>query len=123
MASNNKNTLNDVVYSDANVSRAVAREQNLPPAVGTEYDHVLSVFTKVMKDASAAKNFTQSLYKVAQETGTYVLTILESLDVTNEITLNASMAYYLNSINSPSTLYGVQNPIRPNYYAGRNVLS
>jgi len=123
MATNDTNTVNDIQFSDANVSRAVVREKPLAPPVGAEYDHVLSVFKKIMKDDGAALNFTQSLYQVAQETETYVLTLLESLDVTNKMTLNKSMAYYLNAINSPSTLYGVQNPISPNYYAGRNVLS
>jgi len=123
MATNNSNTLNDVQYSDANVTRAVKREQPLPVSAGNEYDTVLSTFRKIMKDEDAAKNFTEALYQVARETGTLVLTLLDTLDVTNEMSLNTSMAYYLNAINSPSTLYGVQNPIRPNYYAGRNVLS
>jgi len=123
MASNNRNTINDTQYSDANITRAVNRESQPQPSVGNEYDHVLSVFTGVMKDEGAALNFTQSLYKIARVTSLNVLTLLESLDVTSEMTLNTSMAYYLNGINSPSTMYGVQNPIRPNYYAGRNVLS
>lgn len=123
MAINDSNTLNDNQFTDANVTRAITREKDLPPPSGPEYDHILSVFKKIMKDESAAANFTQSLYQIAQETGTQVIAILESLDITNEITLNTSMAYYLNAINSPTTLYGVQNPISPNYYAGRNVLS
>jgi len=123
MATNDSNTLNDNQPSDSNVSQAISREQGTPPPAGPEYDHILSVFTKIMKDESAAANFTQSLYQIAQETGTQVIAILETLDITSEITLNTSMAYYLNAINSPTTLYGVQNPTRPNYYAGRNVLS
>jgi len=123
MAINDSNTLNDNRPSDSNVSQAIKREQRTLPPAGPEYDHVLSVFKKIMKDEGAAANFTQSLYRIAQETGTRVISILESLDITSEITLNASMAYYLNAINSPTTLYGVQNPTRPNYYAGRNVLS
>ena len=117
------NTLNDNRFSDANVTRAVFRDGVLPTPVGPEYDHVLSVFKKIMKDDSAAEQFTQSLYIISQFTEIYVLELLESLDITNEMTLGASMAFYLNSINSPSTLYGVQNPVSPNYYAGRNVLS
>lgn len=123
MAINNQNTLNDNQYSDANVTRATDREQTFLSSPGPEYDSVLSAFRKIMKDEDAAKNFTEALYRVARETETYVLTLLESLDVTNEMTVNASMAYYLNALNSPSTLYGVQNPLVPNYYAGRNVLS
>jgi len=123
MAINNSNTLNDTINKDANVTKVQRREDGYLPSPGPEYDHVLSVFTKVMKDPGTALNFTESLYRVAAETEVYVMTLLESLDVTNEMTLNASMAYYLNGINSPATLYGVQQPILPNYYAGRNVLS
>ena len=117
------NTLNDNQFSDANITRAVFRDNVLPTAVGPEYDHVLSVFKKIMKDELAAAKFTQALYKIAQFTEIYVLDLLESLDVADEMTISASMAFYLNSINSPTTLYGIQNPIKPNYYAGRQVLS
>ncbi len=123
MAINNSNTLNDSKYTDSNITQAVRRDNGSLPSPGPEYDRVLSVFVKIMKDESAAKNFTESLYRVAAETSTYVITLLESLDITNVMTLNASMAYYLNGLNSPSTLYGVQNPVTPNYFAGRNVLS
>lgn len=123
MAANDRNTLNDTLYTDANVTRAVRREDKQAGTPGPEYDHVLSVFEKIMKDPTAAANFTHALYQVAQETETEVMVLLESLDISNAMTLNTSMAYYLNAINSPSTLYGVQNPVTSNFYAGRNVLS
>ena len=117
------NTLNDIRFSDANVARAVFRDGVLPNSVGPEYDHVLSVFKKIMKDGDAAEKFTQALYTISQFTEIYVLDLLEALDVSDEMTLSTSMAFYLNSINSPTTVYGVQNPVSPNFYAGRNVLS
>jgi len=79
MAINDSNTLNDNRPSDSNVSQAIKREQRTLPPAGPEYDHVLSVFKKIMKDEGAAANFTQSLYRIAQETGTRVISILESL--------------------------------------------
>jgi len=123
MAADNKNTLNDTLYADRNVSTATKVEKGLLPSPGPEYDHVLSVFKKIMKDESAALNFTQALYRVAAETGDYVITLLDALDVTDEMSVNRTMAYYLNGINSLATLYGVQNAVRPNYYAGRNILN
>lgn len=122
MAKNNSNTLNDTKYTDKNVTLAKKTEQGKLPQPGPEYDQVLSTFVKVMKDEVAAKTFTEALYRVAAETNTYVLTLLDSLDISTTMTLNASMAYYLNAINSPATMYGVQQPVIPNYYAGRNVL-
>ena len=123
MASNNTSTLNNPRYNDFNVTKATKTQDGKLPSPGPEYDRVFSVFQKIMKDKEAARKFTESLYRIAEETNTYVITLLESLDTTNTMTLNTSMAYYLNAINSPATLYGIQNPIIPNYYAGRNVLS
>ncbi len=123
MATQNSNTLNDTKFADGNITKATREMNGTLPNPGPEYDQILSVFRKIMLDDRTAKNFTESLYRVSAETGTPVITLLDSLDTTTEMTLNATMAYYLNAINSPATLYGVQNPIVPNYYAGRNVLS
>jgi len=123
MATNNNNTLNDTRVTDPNLIQASRQIEGTLPNPGPEYDHVLSVFVKIMKDVGAARNFTESLYRVAAETETPVLTLLDSLDITDEMTLNTSMAYFLNAINSPATLYGIRTPLLPNYYAGRNVLS
>ena len=123
MAINNTNTLNDTGYADGNVTNAITVQSGVLPAPGPEYDHVLSVFVKVMKDPDAGRNFTEALYRISAETGIHVSELLDSLDITDEMSLTASLAYYLNGLNSPSTLYGVQNAILPNYYAGRNVLS
>jgi len=116
-------TINNPEFSDANIPRAIVRDNLLPLPVGPEYDYVLSIFKSIMKDETAAKSFAQSLYTVSQLTGIYVVTLLEALDTTDEISLTTAMAFYLNGINSPTTLYGVKNLIIPNFYAGRNVLS
>lgn len=115
------NTLNDREYNDINVTGALKSENPTPPPVGDEYDTILSTFKKIMKDQTAASKFTDSLYEVAHTTGIDVLVLFNSLNITNEMSLTASLAYYLNSLNSSSTLYGIQNQITPNYYAGRNV--
>jgi len=117
------NTLNDTSFTDANITRALLRENPLPVPSGPEYDYVLSVFKKIMKDESAAEKFTQALYSVSFLTEIPVIELLETMNTKTELEINASMAFYLNGINSPSTLYGVQNAIKPNFYAGRNVLS
>ena len=114
------NTLNDTVYNDPNLT--ATKSTTVDPG-GNEYDYVLSVFLKVMKDDVAAANFTQSIYEVASATGVPVLTIIDTLKDQDLMTLTASMAYYLNSIRSPATLLGVNQLVKPNYYAARNVLS
>ncbi len=118
----NSNTLNDVRYQDENILNGKKVTTPAAQRPGPEYDYVLSFFVKVMKDKGAASTFAQAIYEVANQTQTDVLEILKTLDTSSVITLSATMAYYLNGLRSSATLLGVENPIIPNYYAGRNVL-
>ncbi len=86
-----------------------------------EYDVVLSFFRSVFTTALAAENFTTALFRVAEESNTPALTLLQSMEGQNSVELTISMAYYLNSIRSPATLLGVLTPTTPNYYTARNV--
>ena len=86
-----------------------------------EYDIVLSYFRSVFTTTLAAENFTTALFRVAEESDTSVLTLLQSMEGQNSVQLTISMAYYLNSIRSPATLLGVLQPTTPNFYTARNV--
>jgi hypothetical protein len=86
-----------------------------------EYDIVLSYFRSVFTTTLAAENFTTALFRVAEESETPVLTLLQSMEGQNSVELTISMAYYLNSIRSPATLLGVLTPTTPNFYTARNV--
>jgi len=94
-------------------------EANVPAA---EYDIVLSFFKQQMGNARVAGNFTVSLFQVAEQTGIPVLTLLDSFQGSNLMTININMAYYLNNIRSRATLLGVNAQPLPNYYAARTVL-
>jgi hypothetical protein len=94
-------------------------EANVPAA---EYDIVLSFFKQQMGDTIVAGNFTVSLFQVAEQTGIPALTLLDSFQGTNIMTINLNMAYYLNNIRSRATLLGVNLQPVPNYYAARTVL-
>jgi hypothetical protein len=86
-----------------------------------EYDIVLSYFRSVFTTTLAAENFTTALFRVAEESDTSALTLLQSMEGQNSVELTISMAYYLNSIRSPATLLGVLQPTTPNFYTARNV--
>ncbi len=86
-----------------------------------EYDIVLSYFRSVFTTTLAAENFTIALFRVAEESNTSALTLLQSMEGQNSVQLTISMAYYLNSIRSPATLLGVLTPTTPNFYTARNV--
>lgn len=86
-----------------------------------EYDIVLSYFRSVFTTTLAAENFTTALFRVAEESDTSALTLLQSMEGQNSVQLTISMAYYLNSLRSPATLLGVLTPTTPNFYTARNV--
>lgn len=92
---------------------------NVPTA---EYDVVRSYFLSVMTSRQAANNFTVSLFRVAEETGIPVLTLLQEFQGVGSINLNATLAYYLNSTRNGAVLLGVNARVTPNFYAGRNVV-
>jgi hypothetical protein len=87
-----------------------------------EYDLVVSFFKRVMADPDVAETFASNLFKISKDTGVSVLTYLENIKNQNELELNLTFSYYLNSTRSNSTLLGVGQVITPNYYAARNVV-
>lgn len=87
-----------------------------------EYDSVNSFFESIFIDQEAAQNLTTTFFRIAKETGTSVMTLLEQVQGQSAIEVTASLAYYLNGLRSPSTLIGVNVPVTPNYYTARNVV-
>ena len=92
---------------------------NVPAA---EYDIVHSYFLSIMTTRQAAGNFTVSLFRVAEDTGIPVLTLLEELKTNDGMNINVNLAYYLNAVRSRATLLGVGAAVTPNFYQARNVL-
>jgi len=87
-----------------------------------DYDVVYSYFRSVFAEQLAAKNFTITLFEVAENTNRPVLDLLAEIKGQDQMQLTSTLAYYLNNLRSNSTLLGVSTPMTPNYYAARNVL-
>jgi hypothetical protein len=87
-----------------------------------EYDAVNSFFESIFIDKEAALNLTTTFFRIAKETNTSVITLLEQVQGQSAIEVTATLAYYLNGLRSPSTLIGVNVPVTPNYYTARNVV-
>jgi hypothetical protein len=87
----------------------------------TEYDVVHSYFRLVFNTPAQAGNFTVTLFRIASLSNIPAMTLLESMKglTAPQVTLN--FAYYLNTLQSPSTMMGIQVPVTPNYYVARNV--
>jgi hypothetical protein len=88
-----------------------------------EYEAVLSYFESVFTTKLAAENFTNSLFRVAEDSNTSAMTLLQSFQSGGQSApeVTVLMAYYLNSVRSSATLLGVLTPTTPNFYSARNV--
>jgi hypothetical protein len=87
------------------------------------YEVVYSYFEFVSKSKTIAKNFSTVLFIIAQQTNIPVMTLLENVKGSNnKLDVDATMAYYINSIKSKTTLYGVSVVPAPNQRAQRNIL-
>ena len=86
-----------------------------------EYDAVLSYFKSVFKSKDSAENFTVAVFRIAFLSKIPVMNLLQQFQGQSAPELTVTLAYYLNSIRSPSTLLGVNVPTQPNYYVARNI--
>ena len=87
-----------------------------------EYDAVLSYFKSIYTTDLAAGNFTTTIFRIAAEQNIPAIALVDQLKTsTGPAELNLTIAYYLNSLRSNSTLLGVSVPVQPSYYAARNV--
>lgn len=88
-----------------------------------EYDIVLSYFKSVFNTNEQAQNFTVAIFRVAQESQTDALTILDEIQGANGPQITLNLCYYLNSVRSNATLLGLLEPAVPNFWTARNVRS
>lgn len=89
----------------------------------SQYDIVHGYFTSVCPTKNIAANFTAVLFRIAQEVKVDVLVLLEQIKGTqNKLQMNKLMAYYLNSLKSKTSLYGISTVPQSVYPVARNVV-
>jgi len=86
-----------------------------------QYDVVRSYFLATFQNAENADNFTVTLFRIARVSGTSVMTLLQQLQGQSAPQVNLTLAYYLNGLNSSSTLLGINVPTQPNFYVAHNI--
>lgn len=87
-----------------------------------EYDIIYSFFYSTSNSKNIARNFTTMIYRIAGITKEKPLTLLDYIQGRNKIETNALMIYYLNSLKSKTTLYGISVEPQPNQTVQRNVV-
>jgi pyruvate/2-oxoacid:ferredoxin oxidoreductase alpha subunit len=86
-----------------------------------QYDAVYSYFLSVFGTAEAAGNFTVTIFRISESSDIPVMTLLQEFQGKSKPELTLTLAYYLNSIRSNSTLLGLNAATVPNFYVARNV--
>ena len=81
-------------------------------------------FSKLIKDfgKNIADNFTVVLFRISQETEIPVLDLLNQIKGTNKMEMNQTIAYYLNSFKSKTSLYGIAIVPKSNQPVSRNIV-
>ena len=88
-----------------------------------EFDIVYGYFTDVCVTKRIAANFTTVLFRISQETGVYILDLLDAIKgAPNKLQMNKIICYYLNGFKSKTSLYGIGTVPKPNQLAARNVV-
>lgn len=88
-----------------------------------QYEVIYSFFFDVTKSASTAKNFTTIIFRIASITGEDVMKLLAYINGETSLQVSSIMIYYLNSLKSKTTLYGISTEPIPNESAQRNIVS
>lgn len=97
-----------------------AVQLTVPP---DQFDIVRGFFLGICESQKIANNFTAILFRVAQETQIDVLTLLQQLKgAENKLKMNQIITYFLNSLKSKTTLYGVGAIPKPNQPVSRNIV-
>jgi hypothetical protein len=86
------------------------------------YDIVHGYFLSVCDSKNIAANFTAVLFRIAQETQISVLDLLDQIKGTNKMEMNQTIAYYLNSFKSKTSLYGIAVIPKSNQPVSRNIV-
>lgn len=96
---------------------------NLDLAVdANQYEIVYSFFKGYTSNIATARSFTQTLFRIANETQINVLDLLQTFEKSDRLKVSLTMAYYLNSVSNQTVLFGVNNVIVPNETVQRNIV-
>lgn len=87
-----------------------------------QYEIVNSYFRSVCTTTKIANNFTTMLFRIVSLTGTDAMTLLANIQGNTKLEISALMSYYLNSLKSKTTLYGVSVVPAPNETVQRNIV-
>ena len=87
-----------------------------------EYDIVHSFFIEYTDDKSIADNYTETLFRISNETGIDAMTLLDSFQGLDSMKVTLTMAYYLNTFSDKTVMFGINNLLIANQQVERNII-
>jgi len=87
-----------------------------------KYDIVHSFFYEMTGHGDTADNFTLLIFRIATFSGENPIDILNYLVGKTKLEVNTLLAFYLNSLKSKTSLYGVSTIPQPNKNVQRNIV-
>lgn len=87
-----------------------------------QYEIVHSFFSSITKSKQAADNFTLLVFRISTLSGENPLNLVEYLQGKSRMEVDSTLAYYLNSVKSKTSLYGVNATPQPNSNVQRNIV-
>ena len=88
-----------------------------------QFDIVHGYFTKICSTKTIADNYTAMLFMISTQAGIDVLSLLKELkNTTNTLQMNKTICYYLNSLKSKATMYGVGTTLKSVLPVARNIV-
>lgn len=89
---------------------------------GNQYEIVHSFFSNLTQSKTATDNFTLLIFRISALSGENPLTLVEFLQDKSRIEVDSILAYYLNSVKSKTSLYGLSASPQPNSNVQRNIV-
>jgi len=92
--------------------------------LSAEFDLVRSFFISVCTTENQAEQYTAFLFRVSTESGIPAIELLEQMQSlkTDEVTINQTLIFYLNSFRPKTNLYGISTEPVPVFPVARNVV-
>ena len=88
----------------------------------SEYEIVYSFFREYTANATVARSFSETLFRISNITGVSAIELLENFKGADSMKITLTMAYYLNSLGNKTVMYGISNMLPPNQLVQRNVV-
>jgi hypothetical protein len=111
--------------NNPDISSAAFNSFYTPPAYPVDagaYDAIVAYFISNGNGPTSAKRLADVVFRIANNLNVPPMSLLNEIQNRSDININQQLSYYLNQINSPTTLQGTTTPIQSNFYVQRAIL-